>query len=775
MELLYFSDITQLEYVLACQPSLLDRLRPITGDMVVSYELERLGIEFIDEWNYIQTVEIEHNWNEAFRLSKEWWDESLADTKYGAEALAKSVQMDMVYPFQACLNARTVYSTILNTFPIEKIHGFFLPPVAVIRTGPAPTVRCVRSVSESVLFFMAEKRGIVVQKLNSKYPLSKKLNSISVHPKSKKIERDWSAAAKSYPVQKIIVIYRDVMSANEYNAIKESFNNMPDVKVILVTQDDLALGAKFKEGQSNIERRLSVFWSKFLEFSLGYDGQYPEIFSNHYLHFQFERIKSEMLLAVNNGDVFQVLLDILKPSLVLFGYEALTLERVLVGLAQNSGIHTIGLKHGGVYPMHSLRWASGRVDRMLIWSEDELKDFESYGVIPSKLKPIGSIQYEADYLRYDNKSDDEVLLRLKQLSKKKFQLSEDKPLIVLVTAEINTGFANPIAHPSKHRDSIRDFIELVDERPDLQFVIKPHPSFDYYDLYRRLQHIYRPNLKFIEQALLSEIIEAADICIMINYCTTASLEAMFKRIPVVYLNNAVYPIDDWRDNLLETGVSRVTSMLELKNTIDCLLKNTEVKKKALDNADKQIKKMLGINDSTPSQRFIDYIAHELVATEAQSSGKLSSEQPLINFIDTNLGQEKNIRFYELAKNHSGDHLMFAFSYLSGKYNLGYSALFSIFQLFDGYVENEQLETWRKARWLLMPAYILGNIDGGSQGGEDNFKFLAIYLTNPRKLIATPTWLKISVAKYVIQSIFGYKSYAITRIIHKIREKHFGFS
>lgn len=172
MDLLYFSDVSQLDYVLDSNPELLHQMRPITGDMVVSFELERLIVDYIDEWSLIEPEEIEKNWNDAYALSTSWWDESLASTKYGIEALTDSAQQDMVYPFQACLNARTAYCRLFREFSIKKISGYFLPNVAIIRTGPAPTSRAVRSVSQAVLIFQAEKRDIPVEKLNSPYPLS---------------------------------------------------------------------------------------------------------------------------------------------------------------------------------------------------------------------------------------------------------------------------------------------------------------------------------------------------------------------------------------------------------------------------------------------------------------------------------------------------------------------------------------------------------------------------------------------------------------------------
>lgn len=173
MELLYFSDISQLDYVLATKPELLRQMRPITGDMVVSFELERLGIEFIDEWDFLKPEDIEKNREAAHSLSTSWWDEDLASTEYEGFLLSDAAQQDLVYPFlEASLNACVVYKRIISSYPIERLNGYFLPSVAVVRAGPAPTSRAVRSITEAILIFIAEKAKILVVKLNSPHPLS---------------------------------------------------------------------------------------------------------------------------------------------------------------------------------------------------------------------------------------------------------------------------------------------------------------------------------------------------------------------------------------------------------------------------------------------------------------------------------------------------------------------------------------------------------------------------------------------------------------------------
>jgi hypothetical protein len=168
MELLYFSDVSQLDCMLNSMPELLLNKIPTTGDMQVSYELERLGIEFIDEWDFIEQIEIEENWNKAYILSKKWCDNT---SLIMGHELNKYSATELIYPLQACLNARTIYGRLFKRYSIKKISGYFLLNKAVIRTGPAPTSRAVQSVTQAVLFYMADKGKVSIEKLTSSVPL----------------------------------------------------------------------------------------------------------------------------------------------------------------------------------------------------------------------------------------------------------------------------------------------------------------------------------------------------------------------------------------------------------------------------------------------------------------------------------------------------------------------------------------------------------------------------------------------------------------------------
>jgi hypothetical protein len=772
MELLYFSDISQLDYVLESNPKLLQQMRPITGDMVVSYELERMHIDYIDEWDFIEPEEIEANWNTAYLLSKSWWDEGLASTKYGIEALTESVQQDLVYPFQTCLNARTAYDKIFNSFPIKKISGYFLPEVAVIRTGPAPTSRAVQSVSQAVLFFLASQRGIPVDKLYLSRPLS--LGKLSGLGGGAEVNVQFSKQGTSHGTNKSsVIVFQDGLRQSEHLGIMKALKSLPDVMPISLSLQDLKAGVGFKNTPSYVESKLSAFWNEFRCYSDSYNGLYPEIFCNPFLRFQFDRIRTEMQDSVDYGDIFDAFLDVLKPSIVIFGFESFTIERVLVRIAQSRKIFTIGMLHGGVMPIMAIRSVTGPSDAHFLWSEMDVQAISNYGAY--SLKKIGCIQYEDMYFNYVEKRRTQQLPSNKNIAKNNLKLDLDRPVIMLVTAEINTGFAAAVAYPHKHRDAIREFLLWVDARRDLQFVIKPHPSYDYYELYRRLLDVNRPNLKFLEQTTLDEVIEASDLCLMINYCTTASLEAMLHQIPVVYLNNAVYPLTDWRDNLSEAGVTRVESIEKLDVAVDKLLFCLETKQFALMAADKQIRELIGVEKIAASQQFINSIRPVLDSQGGLGTYGLSSAQAIHDFLLENNQRLPNALFLELASAHTNKSLMFVFAHMAGLHNLRYGSMLLIYKLFYNRPHDCVLKAWESARWDIFPVYIsafLGNLKA-NQFSISNLKLLFPYLLHPQQVISAPVVARNNLIKYLLRNLLGQQYSAVLQVITCVRKRYFG--
>jgi hypothetical protein len=161
IKLLYLSDIAHLEDVWVKNPHLLRQNQTLTGDMIVAFELERLGFDFIDEWDLINSDEINKNLDDSYILANNWWDEHIYSTEYEGLALTEAATIDLSYSFQASLNARTIYSRLFDKYSINIISGYFSPSFGMTRSYSTAA-----SISQAVFQYIAKQRGVIIDKLN---------------------------------------------------------------------------------------------------------------------------------------------------------------------------------------------------------------------------------------------------------------------------------------------------------------------------------------------------------------------------------------------------------------------------------------------------------------------------------------------------------------------------------------------------------------------------------------------------------------------------------
>src|SRR5947209_5211814 len=150
-ELLFLDDVSHLEEVLERHPGWLDRMRLVTGDMVVAAELEKLGVPFVEEWSLLPAEDVIRNWTAADRLAKSWWADFPGDLEYRGFSLAVTARQELLYPFQICLNARTIYDRLLDATPGATLLRFGVRPTPLRRCGPAPPYRTSQGLAATVL------------------------------------------------------------------------------------------------------------------------------------------------------------------------------------------------------------------------------------------------------------------------------------------------------------------------------------------------------------------------------------------------------------------------------------------------------------------------------------------------------------------------------------------------------------------------------------------------------------------------------------------------
>jgi hypothetical protein len=382
------------------------------------------------------------------------------------------------------------------------------------------------------------------------------------------------------------------------------------------------------------------------------------------------------------------------------------------------------------------------------------------------LKKIGSIRYEERYLERSI----QALLDDRRNSKKRLNLDKEKAVISILTAEISTGLAAPVAVPSEHRKLIKEVLRLVENRPDLNFIIKAHPGYDYYPLYRSFLNYGYPNLIFEEGLALEAILAASDICLMINYCTTAALEAMIQGVPIVFLENAVYDHPDWIDSLADTKIPRISAVHELEMTINKLLNNNDFLNIVLNEMNAQVRRLLDISIKSSSDRLIDLVEQAISSSKKRDKnfGYFMRGNALQILIESKINlHDRNTSIYSGA-NYS-EPIIFGLAYACGAFKEDISILFKIYKLFN---TSRGDKNWHYYKWHLLQPYVSGRLN--NSGKKKNlyflFKVFFIYFLSPKQFINSSSQFKKTLGKYIICSYLT-KMPSFTLIwVSKVRDK-----
>jgi hypothetical protein len=245
----------------------------------------------------------------------------------------------------------------------------------------------------------------------------------------------------------------------------------------------------------------------------------------------------------------------------------------------------------------------------------------------------------------------------------------------------------------------------------------------------------------------------------------------------VYLSNAVYSLNDWRDNLSATGIVRVDTFAELENVIDRLLINPLARQQTLFAADKQIREILGIEELPASTRFVNVIKSSLYGRQVELSQSLSSVKALSNFLQANDVNQTCRQISTISEMHSSETIMYVLAYLSGLNNLGYPSIIRLFELFSKVQTASNPITWRTGRWELMPAYIAGRLGctESERIGVSTLAFIFLYLLHPQKFFQASRSVRLNLIRYLMKSLLGKRYFVVVQLVIAARNMKFNFS
>ncbi len=441
--------------------------------------------------------------------------------------------------------------------------------------------------------------------------------------------------------QKTLLIITDGISNSEYKCLTKSNKYFKNWKIVSIRYSDLLYFYNFFSINTTLSDEISNTFSLFYNNKKNYSGDYEYIFRNNYLDFQFNEIQCEITSSLNLADVFKNFLDLLQPSVIIIGHDAFTRERLLVNIAKKQGVITLGLLHSGLGFKCAFRGIVGDVDYVLVWNKIDKKFIMDYGVLENHIVIIGSLAYEFLEPKYHNNKIFNLSARKRKRKK-----------ILIITAAINSGFSGLIASQTEHIKIFNDLILYIQRRKDLEFVIKTHPSFDHYELYRQLKNFNLTNYIFDESLDLKSAIKNSDTCILLNYFTTATLDVLINNVPVIFLENAVYQLNDWCTNDIYSVIPKVKNVNELESIIDKVNNDLNFRKHVLEKSKLLLKSIIHEVENVPSKNLFLFL-DSLQQTKNESNTK-NTIYPLNYFVygvsNLELPQCFNYKLFRVNRN-----------------------------------------------------------------------------------------------------------------------------
>ncbi|MBS0264657.1 MAG: hypothetical protein JSS02_22170 [Planctomycetes bacterium] len=648
MDLVFVTNRSQVESLAAAPDRPFERLRPVTANPSVAECLRRLGVPFVDEWDFLTPADISRNSDEARVLASAWWDESLAPLTYTSFSLAEAQRFENTCPFEICLNANTIYERILQQFPHSRLFAFRTPRAPLTRKMPPPLIRESASLAQAVLRWLAEQadrplqfldchRPPVPEGLNHsvpghRYPVSLTANApatrispsaeltpqtpghvLWTHPPAPRHAGDSASAA----TDRVALLVVNLHNETELVAIEQAFHATPGWRTVRVRAHECSPVKSKPWHDTATARKLKQAWRALPAFQAKYTGPYPALFANRYLRFQFRRQWREMLRAARIGQSFSTLLDELRPDVAVFAHESFVLERTMVRVAKGRGIPTVALIHGGLRPVVGYRGVVGDADHVFLWWQRDAVELARFGVAPERLSVIGSLRYNRPGATLPAPRSQAERARRQLEARRLLKIPTDRPVISILTAAVNHGLASHVSPMGAQRQAFYELVELARRHPEYTFITKPHPGYDHFDFYRQLQIDAPSNYLLRETDALDLVVNASDVAAMVNYCTTAALEAMFRDVPVIFLQTATYESIGRTDSLSDQPVPRLPTVADFEQRLAEIIAQPDLQDALIEAGRSIVKSATGIGSHNSVPEFLSEI-EQLVANRPAS-------------------------------------------------------------------------------------------------------------------------------------------------------------
>jgi hypothetical protein len=568
----FVNSLGELQWIKKKYSKILSATTVITTNFEVAAKLRTTNLKCITLSDHLAPSEVENNDGIAWHLVETWGPRGIDELKYDGIPVGRLVSADLLLFFNICLNTKVALEHIFDSNYPKLVYVIRQDTKAMYWDNNGDENKsAANGASQFILEWMCEKKNIPLNRLNYGKKSGIRLKVPGETKSWVNPRRAWNGL---WYQNNTALVLDYIIHHNEISTLLCHCSSKSDWRFIGI--DFLCEGniSKWPLNQVDIQEQIKTGWECFTRWQSDYSGPYPEIFSNSRLTYQFRALWDETSRIVRRIEIFGIYLETIRPRIVFLGYTAFGAGRCLVAKAHQLGITTASFVHSGLTHYSSYRDRfTGDVDYLLVWGQFHKDMLERQGILGSRIKVVGSLRFSEWYHESIDvrikKSESECHIRIR------YGLPLDKKIVLITTASVQFGVLS-LCPLSKHMTTWEKLLILIKKLPKIYFLIKPHPTSDYFSFYTDICNEEIPNLRYIESVNLEQLLPAVDLVLLVNYCTNAALEAMMANIPVVYLQEALYPIEICKGALEENDVMMLNRTEDLEDCLNMILYDQQI-------------------------------------------------------------------------------------------------------------------------------------------------------------------------------------------------------
>jgi len=310
-------------------------------------------------------------------------------------------------------------------------------------------------------------------------------------------------------------------------------------------------------------------------------SDYPVIFNNPYVKFQFKDFFNKQRNYINDLVTFDNVFSFIKPGKIFFSNSWDMSVRCMVKRAMELGSETFVTIHGGVVDNAGYHSRTIDTDNYLVWGKDNYNGLIKYGQKESSIKIVGSVQMDFWNDRVNElKANGEIKIKSEYDNIYNFKIKKknrsDKPVITFFTSD-GGGFSSQGTNEYKHISSLENIIKLAKDEDKFEFRIKPHVLYDYFEYWEKVKKNFPDNLKLIKENNLMEACEELDLGILLNTISNVAYEISISGKPVIFLKEAVFNAPCSESTIERSGLLCIDSFNQFKEFICEYLTDDNIK------------------------------------------------------------------------------------------------------------------------------------------------------------------------------------------------------